>query len=113
MGRANHAGVAEVGTGFTHNFFGITTSSAAVLTYSSTVIGLFYIAAGLLILTMRRWAAALALVLLSADIVGRMVLVLTGLYPTNSLKNTFSIIAGTLIVALVALYVVWRWKWFR
>jgi hypothetical protein len=107
------AGLAEVITGFTHNFFGITTSSVAVFTYSSAVIGLCYIAAGLLILTMRRWAAALALVLLGADIVGRIVLVFTGLYPTSSLKNTLSVIAGTVLVALVALYIAWKWKSFR
>jgi hypothetical protein len=107
------AGLAEVVTGFTHNFFGITTSSVTVFTYSSAVIGLCYLAAGLLILTMRRWAAALALVLLGADIVGRIVLVFTGLYPTDSLKNTLSVIAGTVLVALVALYVVWKRKSFR
>jgi hypothetical protein len=107
------AGLAEVVTGFTHNFFGITTSSVTVFTYSAAVIGLFYLAAGLLILTMRRWAAALALMLLGADIVGRLVLVVTGLYPTDSLKNTLSVIAGTVLVALVALYIGWKWKSFR
>ena len=107
------AGLAEVVTGFTHNFFGITTSSVTVFTYSAAVIGLFYLAAGLLILTMRRWAAATALVLLGADIVGRLVLVVTGLYPTDSLKNTLSVIAGTVLVALVALYIGWKWKSFR
>jgi len=107
------AGLAEVVTGFTHNFFGITTSSVTVFTYSAAVIGLFYLAAGLLILTMRRWAAAIALVLLGADIVGRLVLVVTGLYPTDSLKNTLSVIAGTVLVALVALYIGWKWKSFR
>ena len=107
------AGLAEVVTGFTHNFFGITTSSVTIFTYSAAVIGLFYLAAGLLILTMRRWAAAIALVLLGADIVGRLVLVVTGLYPTDSLKNTLSVIAGTVLVALVALYIGWKWKSFR
>jgi len=107
------AGLAEVVTGFTHNFFGITTSSVTIFTYSAAVIGLFYLAAGLLILTMRRWAAATALVLLGADIVGRLVLVVTGLYPTDSLKNTLSVIAGTVLVALVALYIGWKWKSFK
>ena len=107
------AGLAEVVTGFTHNFFGITTSSVTVFTYSAAVIGLFYLAAGLLILTMKKWAAAIALVLLGADIIGRLVLVVTGLYPTYSLKNTLSVIAGTLLVALVALYIGWKWKSFR
>jgi hypothetical protein len=107
------AGLAEVVTGFTHNFFGITTSSITLFTYSSAVIGVCYVAAGLLILTMKKWAAALAMALLGADIVGRVVLVLTGLYPTDSLKNTLSIIAGTIIVAIVALYIGWKWKSFR
>ena len=107
------AGGAEVVTGFTRNFFGITTSSIAIFTYSSAVIGVFYVAAGFLILTMRKWAAALAILLLGADIVGRIVLVLTGLYPTASLKNTLSIIAGTIIVVIVALYIGWKWKSFR
>ena len=107
------AGGAEVLTGFTHNFFGITTSSITLFTYSSAVIGVCYVVAGLLMLTMRRWAAALAMVLLGADIVGRVVLVLTGLYPTDSLKNILSIIAGTIIVAIVALYIGWKWKSFR
>lgn len=107
------AGLAEVVTGFTHNFFGITTSSVTIFTYSSALIGVFYAAAGFLILTMKKWAAALAIVLLSADIVGRVALVLTGLYPTDSLKNTLSIIAGTMIVAIVALYIGLKWKSFR
>ncbi|HET9920461.1 MAG TPA: hypothetical protein VFQ30_11505 [Ktedonobacteraceae bacterium] len=107
------AGLAEVVTGFTHNFFGITTSSANIFTYSSVVIGVFYAASGFLILTMKKWAAALAIVLLSADIIGRVVLVLTGLYPTNSLKNTLSIIAGTIIVAIVVLYIGLKRKSFR
>jgi hypothetical protein len=107
------AGLAEVVTGFTHGFFGITTSSVTIFTSTSVVIGLFYVAAGLLVLTMKKWAAALALALLGADIVGRVALVLTGLYPTDSLKNTLAIIAGTIIVALVALYIGWKWKSFR
>lgn len=106
------AGLAEMVTGFTHDFFGITTSSVTIFTSTSVVIGLFYAAAGLLVLTMKKWAAALALVLLGADIVGRVALVLTGLYPTGSLKNTLAIIAGTIIVALVALYIGWKWKSF-
>jgi hypothetical protein len=107
------AGLAEVVTGFTHNFFGITTTSDTIFTSSAVVIGICYAIAGLLILTMKKWAAALAIVLLGVDIVGRIVLVLTGLYPTVSLKNTLSILAGTIIVAIVVLYIGWKWKSFR
>jgi hypothetical protein len=106
-------GLAEVVTGFTHNFFGITTSQATIFTFSSAAIGVFYALSGLLMLTMQRWAATLAIVLLGADIVGRITLVIAGLYPTDSLKNTLSIIAGTIIVAIIALYIGLRWKAFR
>ena len=106
-------GFAEVVTGFTHSFLGITTSSDSVFTVSSAAIGFCYVAAGVLLLTRRKWAAALAIILLGIDILGRLGLVVTGLFPTSSPKNTFSIIAGTLIAALFALYIGWRWKTFR
>jgi len=68
---------------------------------------------GLLILMMKKWAAALAIVLPGADIVERIVLVVTSLYPTDSLKNTLAIIAGTVIAALFAIYIGWKWKSLR
>lgn len=102
------AGSTEVVTGFSHTFFGITTSGVALFTVAATGIGLSYLASGVLMLTMKRWAATVALVLLSIDILGRILLAVMGLYPTDTAKNTFSFVAGTLIVVLVALYVVWK-----
>jgi hypothetical protein len=107
------AGLAEVVTGFTHNFVGITTSSSGLDTALSVLVGLFYAASGGLLLTMKKWAARLAIALLIADILGRVALVLAGFYPLDSAKNTFSIVAGTLIVALVAIYTGWKWKSFK
>ncbi len=106
-------GLAEVVTGFTHDFFGITTSSVTLSTYASAVIGVLYAAAGFLILTMKRRAAVLAIALLCADIAGRVALVVTGIYRTDSPKNTLSIIAGTIIAALFAVYFGLRWRSFR
>ena len=106
------AGFAEIVTGFSHKFFGITTSDVALFTIAATGIGLSYLASGMLILTMKKWAAIVAVVLLSIDIAGRILLAATGLYPTDTAKNTFSLIAGTLIVALLALYIGWKWKSF-
>ena len=63
--------------------------------FASATIGIFYALAGLLVLTVRRWAAAVAIVLLIADVAGRIALIATGLYPTGSLLNTVAIIAGT------------------
>jgi len=63
-------------------------------------------------LAMKKRPATVALVLLSIDIVGRILLAVTGLYPADTAKNTVSLIAGTLIVASVALYVGWKRKSF-
>jgi len=106
-------GLAEVATGFTHQFFGIHTSESALFTYSGAAIGVFYVLAGLLTLTMRKWAAALAIILLALDIIGRIALTVTGLYPTDSFEQTFAIIVGTAIAAIFAIYIGWKWKSFR
>lgn len=106
-------GLAEVVTGFTHNFFGINTSSAALFTYSGALIGAMYSIAGAVILTMKRRAAILAIILLIADVLGRVALTITGLYPTDSFKNTSAIIIGTLIAALFAIYIGMRIKSFK
>lgn len=98
-------GLAEVATGFTGNFLGIvSTSTATPATYIGVAIGISYIISGLLVLTMKKRALIAALAFLSIDFIGRIALVLTGFYPTNSFKNTFSIIAGTAIVVIFAIY---------
>ena len=51
--------------------------------FASATIGIFYALAGLLVLTVRRFAAAVAIVLLIADVAGRIALTATGLYPTG------------------------------
>lgn len=98
-------GLAEIVTGFTHYFFGITTPAASALTCSAVLIAAFYAAAGMLILTMKRWAAVLSIVQLGADIAGRIFLVAIGLYPTDTLENTLSIVAGTVVVGIVAIFI--------
>ena len=106
-------GLAEVVTSFTHTFFGLSTAQATISTILGTAIGLFYLVAGLLILSMKKTAAALAILLLIADVIGRVTMVVAGLYPTDSPKQTFAIILGTAIAALFALFIGWRWKSFN
>ena len=58
-------GLAEVATGFTHNFIGVVTSSGNNLsTYLGVALGLFYFLSGLLVLSKKKWAAISAIVLL-------------------------------------------------
>ena len=106
-------GLAEVATSFTHHFFGISTSETVTFTVAGAAIGLFYVAAGLLVLTMRKWAAALAIVLLGADIVGRIALVAAGLYPVDTTLQAAAIVIGTAIAAIFAVYIWRKRKLFR
>jgi len=106
-------GLAEVVTGLSHNFFGISTAKVTASACAGVAIGILYALAGLLILSMKRRSAALAIVLLIADIAGRVAMVVTGLYPLDSWKQTFAIILGTSIVAAFAIYIRLRWPSFR
>ncbi len=105
-------GLAEVATGFTHEFFGPTTALGAVSAYGGASIGALYAAAGLLVLIPRKWAAALAIGCLAADVVGRVAMVLTGLYPVDSMLQIFAMATGTAIVIAFAIYIASKWATF-
>jgi len=105
-------GIAEVVTGFRHEFFGLTTAQVEISTYVGVSLGLFYFVGGLLILTKMKWAAVIAIVLLCGDVIGRIVMVITGLYPINSFLQTFAIIVGTLIAAFCAVYITLKLRFF-
>ena len=106
-------GVAEIATAFTHNFFGISIARSAMSTYLGASIGALYSIAGILVLTMRRWAAALAIIALVLDVVGRIAMAAAGFYPLTSSKQIGSIIAGTAIAAAFAIYVGFKWRSFE
>jgi len=107
-------GAAEVATGFTHNFIGqVSTTETTLSTWLGVALGLFYAVGGLLILTNRKWAAITAIVLLCGDVLGRVGMVLAGLYPLNSFKQTFAIVVGTAIALFFAIYVALKLKYFE
>jgi hypothetical protein len=62
---------------------------------------------------MRRAAACIAIVLLCGDVFGRVGMVLAGLYPVDSFKQTFAIVVGTLIAVFFAIYIAVRMKAFK
>ncbi len=105
-------GVAEIVTAFTHRFFGVTTASVMSFTICAIAIGALYIAAGVLVLSMRRWAAVAAIVCLVLDVMGRIGLVAAGLYPLDSPKQIAAIVAGTLIAVFFAVYIASKWAIF-
>src|SRR5262249_16294899 len=75
-------GSAEVVTGlFLGHRIGIAPGNSTVFAYECSAIGALYVTGGLLLLIGKKWAAGLAEACLAADVVGRVHLVLTGVYP--------------------------------
>ena len=105
-------GVAEIYTGFSHSFFGITTQPTAASTYTGAALGLFYALAGGLCLVRKRWSLWAAIASLTVVVAGRIAMVVLGYFPTATAKQTFAIVAGTAIAALFTLYIWWRRKSF-
>ena len=103
-------GVGKIATSFTYYPFEISTAQIIMFTYSAVVIGALYVLAGLLILSMRKWAAILAIALLSGDVVWRLALVVTEHY---TLGQIISILIGTGTAAVFAIYIGLRWSVFR
>ena len=106
-------GFAEIITGFTHNFFSLHTTQGAVSTYIGVTIGGLYAAAGFAVLTMKRRAAMLAIVLLLMVVAGRIYMVMTGLYPVNTPRQVVAMILGTSIAAGFAIFLGLRRSAFR
>jgi hypothetical protein len=107
-------GLAEVATGFTHNFIGqVSTTETTFSTWLGVALGLFYAIGGVLILTNRKWAVLTAIVLLCGDVIGRVGMVVAGLYPVDSFKQTFAILVGTAIAAFFAIYIGLNLKYFE
>jgi hypothetical protein len=76
-------------------------------------IGLLYAVAGALILTMKKPAVTLALVLLILVIIGRVAMVVTGFYPIDSRPQLVAITLGTTIAAAFAIFIRLNWNIFE
>lgn len=99
-------GLAEVATGFTHSFLGlISTADVTLATYGAAIVGALYAVGGLLLLTMKKQAARLAMACLVLVIIGRVALILTGLYQLTSFLQDLSIIVGTALAVIFAVYI--------
>ncbi len=106
-------GLAEVVTGYRHEFFGLTTSQATISTILGVTIGALYFVSGILVWTKKRNWARIAIVLLIVDAIGRISMVITGLYPIGVGYQTFGIITGTSIVIFFAIYVRLKLRYFQ
>jgi hypothetical protein len=106
-------GVAEVFTGLFHGHsIGVSPDHSTVFAYEGLAIGALYVIGGSLLLTGKKWAAGLAEVCLAADVVGRVHLVLTGIYPFVGLAAV-AVVIGTAIAICFGIYIGLKWRFFR
>lgn len=104
------SGINEVVVGLTGNFLGILSTNIAP-SLATVVVGVFYSLAGLSLLTMKKLGAGLGIVFLSAEILGRIYLVLTGIAPSKG-TDALKIVMGALIALGITVYVGLQWKIF-
>jgi hypothetical protein len=104
------AGLGEVIVGFKGNYLGILSRDIRP-SVSTAVIGAFYSLGGLSLLTMKKGGAELGILLVSAEILGRICLVMAGIAPSRG-GDAVKIAIGGVIALAVILYVCAQWKQF-
>jgi hypothetical protein len=105
-------GITEVITCFRHTFLNLGTVHVAMATYIGAGTGILFSSAGTLILTAKKTAAALALCLLAAVILGHVAVVIADLYPTDSVSQLFEIVLGASIASAFFVVVALKWESF-
>jgi hypothetical protein len=101
------AGFGEIVVGVTGNYLGIL-SERMQPAFSTAVIGAFYSLGGLsLLITRKKWGAALSIAFIGAEILGRVYLVMAGIAPSSGTDLVKIVIGGAIAFALMA-YIGWR-----
>ena len=103
-------GIAEVITGVAHDFFGLVTAADAFTTIVGVGLGLCYVAGGILLLWFTRSTVLAAVLLLLVDILGRIAMTLSGMYPVNTPKQAIGIVGGTLVALVFAGIAFWKYR---
>ena len=98
-------GIAEIRTGFRHEFFGLTTTQILITSIVSFTLGSCYMFSGIFLMVLRKWSLSVSFVLLIVDVIGRLLMMFSGMYPMDSALQTFAMITGTTIAALFGVYV--------
>ena len=98
-------GIAEVVIGFRHEFFGLVTSENMTTTVIGMGLGLCYLFAGILLLCFNRKTLFIAFILLTIDVLGRFVMMLTGMYSMDTQMQIVGMAGGTTIAIIFAIFV--------
>jgi hypothetical protein len=105
--------IAELVSSFQHAFFSIRPADIPMATYLGAGMDVLYFFAATLILSAKKSAAGLALCLLAAVILGHVALVVTDLYPTDSVSQLFAIVLETAIACAFFVVVALKWETFE
>jgi hypothetical protein len=100
-------GIAEAVAGFRHSLL---TAHIPMATYLGAVMGVSYVFGAALIFTARKSAAVLALCLLAVVILGYVAMVVTDLYPTDSVSQLFAIVLRTSTACSFLVVVALKWE---
>jgi hypothetical protein len=101
------AGIREMIVGFTGDPLGIL-STPLPPSISTVTLGSLYILGGLSFLTMRKWGAALGMIFVAAETLGRVHLVAIGIVPASR-DDAIEMIIGGVIALAVIVYVSSQW----
>lgn len=77
----------------------------------TALVGAFYVAAGISLLSKRRTGALLGIVFISLEVLGRVYLVRIGTYPSRGPDFVKSVVGGAIAILVVG-YVATQWKKF-
>jgi hypothetical protein len=105
-------GIVEAIAGSSHVFFSFRTGQTSAATYLGAAMSVLYIFAGTLVLTKKKSAAALALCILAAVILGHVAMVVTGLYPADSVSQLFAITLATSVACVFFVVIAMKWDSF-
>jgi hypothetical protein len=106
-------GLTETLTASTHHFFGVRIADENIASHVGAAFGILYAAAGLLVLTMKKFAVTGAIVLLVLVIASRLAMLLAGLYSIDTIKQIAALSGGTAIAAGFIVYIGLRWHRFK
>ncbi|HEX9061580.1 MAG TPA: hypothetical protein VF941_15475 [Clostridia bacterium] len=105
------AGVGEVIVGITGNYLGILSKNISP-SVATAIIGSFYSFGGIFLLIRKKWGAMLGIGFISAEILGRIYLIIIGIAPAHGIDAVKILIGGIIAVLLIA-YVIYMWKYFK
>ncbi len=102
------AGLSEVWVGITGNWMGLLSKPLKPSLWTALV-GAFYVAAGISLLSKRKTGALLGMSFILLEVLGRIRLVRSGIYPSRGPDLVKSVVGGAIAI-LIVVYLVVQWR---